>query len=155
MLMGIISILVRISEPSMPGQIHTRQLVLCGNPQQLHLIQPPKQRPHCGTDPPDNNQNLNHVRRQQLPSAPHKQPVPPPRPIHLLHILLFGKQRREYHPPRAAASVQLRRFQGIVKLNPLRECVARDQNERGEEPTHDRGPGLDHRTTGGYSSEPT
>ncbi|KAG4907151.1 hypothetical protein GLYMA_20G082500v4 [Glycine max] len=98
-------ILISISKSSMTGKIHPRKLILGRNPQQFQFIQPPKQGSHGRTHPPNNNQNLNHVRRQQLPSTPHEQPVRPPLPINLAHILLFREQRREYHPPRATPTV--------------------------------------------------
>jgi len=97
------------------------------------------------------------VRRQQLPSAPHKQPVRPRRisPISLEHVLPLREQRRENHPPRATPSMQLRRLQRVVKPNPLRQFVTRNQNNGRHKTTHDSRPRLNHRTTGRDGGEPS
>ncbi|KAL2325946.1 hypothetical protein Fmac_025004 [Flemingia macrophylla] len=141
----------------MAREIHSGQLILGGDPEQLHLVQGPKQGAHGGTDPADDYQNLNDVGRQQLPASTHEQPVRPvtvPNTINLIHVLLLRKQRREDNPPRAAPSVQLRRLQRIVEPHLLRQPVARDQHNGGHKPAHDGRPRLHHRAPGRDGGEP-
>ena len=49
--------------------------------------------------------------------------------------------------------MKLRRLQGVIEFQLLRQFVTRDQHQRGHEATYDRGPRLHHGTTGGDGGE--
>ncbi|KAH1229869.1 hypothetical protein GmHk_10G029493 [Glycine max] len=146
--------MVCISKPTMPRQIHPRSLIIPRNSQQFHLMKPIEQRRHGRRNPPAHHQYLNHLRRQQPPSATHQSPERPSTIVNLLHVLFLRKQSREENPPRSAPAVKLRRLQRIIVLYLRGKLIKPNQNPRRHKPTHNRGPRFHNGTARCNGSEP-
>lgn len=108
--------MVDIRRPTMAGDIHARHFVLGGDAQQPEALQQPEERRHSDRHPSRNDQNFDKLRSQQLASTSHEESVwsVTGASVDLQDVILLRKQAYENQPPCAAASVQLRRFQGVV-----------------------------------------
>ncbi|BAS90025.1 Os04g0509500, partial [Oryza sativa Japonica Group] len=143
-----------VREPAVPCQVHAGRLVLGGDAEQAELLEPVEERSHGAADPPEDDQDLDDVRGEQLAAAAHEQAVRPAGAVDLLDVLLPREERGEEDPPRAAPAVELGGLERVVELEARGERVEADEHPRRDEPADDRGPRVDDAAPGGDGGEP-